>query len=125
MSEHFEKVPHRVHLFKDQRSGLEGWKEHYFSTIRRHLRGKDSHVYNVTVPSLQTVLGREVLCKSTLTLKIAATNKSAHACLVIYGLTDAEAPLPLNNLVTTITATMNNNTVSENMTDAFQCYFGW
>ena len=29
-----------------------------------------SHVYNVTVPSLETIISREVLWKSTVTLKI-------------------------------------------------------
>ena len=34
-----------------------------------------------------------------------------------YGVTDALAPFPLHSLVTTMTATINNNTISQNMMD--------
>ena len=34
-----------------------------------------------------------------------------------YGVTDALAPFPLHSLVTTVTATINNNTLSPNMMD--------
>jgi hypothetical protein len=62
-----------------------------------------SHVYNVTVPSLETFISREVLWQSTATLKISAdtpANKPVGQYLVNYGVTDALAPFPLHHLVT-------------------------
>jgi len=79
-----------------------------------------SHVYNVTVPSLETIISREVLWQSTITLKIttkAGTTKPAGQYLVNYGVTDALAPFPLHHLVTQMTTTINNNTVSMNVQD--------
>jgi hypothetical protein len=70
-----------------------------------------AHVYNVAVPSLETVISREVLWESTITLKITGINKPTNEFLVNYGVTDALAPFPLHHLVNTMTATINNNTV--------------
>ena len=74
-----------------------------------------AHVYNVAVPSLETVISREVLWKSTITLKITGTNKPANEFLVNYGVTDALAPFPLHHLVNTMTATINNHIISMNV----------
>ncbi|MFM7981693.1 MAG: phage major capsid domain-containing protein, partial [Candidatus Fonsibacter sp.] len=74
-----------------------------------------NHVYNVAVPSLETIISREVLWKSTVTLKIAATTRSAGYYVVNYGVTDALAPFPLHSLVNVMSATINNNTVSFNV----------
>ena len=74
-------------------------------------------MYNVTVPSLETIISREVLWQSTVTLKIATANKHATDFAVNYGVTDALARFPLHNLVTTMTATINNNTISQNVMD--------
>ena len=68
-----------------------------------------SHVYNVTVPSLETIISREVLWQSTVTLKIttkAGTTKPAGQYLVNYGVTDALAPFPLHHLVTQMSTTV-------------------
>ena len=74
-----------------------------------------NHVYNVTVPSLDTIISREVLWRSTVTLKLTVTNKAASALAVNYGVTDALAPFPLNSLVNVMSVTINNNAVSQNM----------
>ena len=73
-----------------------------------------SHVYSITVPSLETVISREVLWQSTVALKITDknNNKPNGMFLVNYGVTDALAPFPLHQLVSTMTTTINNNTVS-------------
>jgi hypothetical protein len=77
-----------------------------------------AHVYNITVPSLETVISREVLWQSTVTLKITGNgNKPPGQFLVNYGVTDALAPFPLHSLVTNMTTTINNNTVSMNVQD--------
>jgi hypothetical protein len=65
-----------------------------------------AHVYNITVPSLETVISREVLWQSTVTLKITGQNKPNGQFLVNYGVTDALAPFPLHSLVTNMTTTI-------------------
>ena len=76
-----------------------------------------AHVFNVTVPSLETIISREVLWKSTVILHITGVNKPASEFLLNYGVTDALAPFPLHSLVSTMTATINNNTVYMNVQD--------
>ena len=122
MSETFEKV-----LVKDDRLGcitskvkfqvLKGGQNITCQPFKAISETKASHVYNVTVPSLETIISREVLWKSTVTLKITGTGKGPNEFLVNYGVTDALAPFPLHSLVTTMTATINNNTISQNMMD--------
>ena len=122
MSETFEKV-----LVKDDRLGcitskvkfqvLKGGQNITCQPFTAISQTNASHVYNVTVPSLETIISREVLWKSTVTLKITNTGKSANEFAVNYGVTDAQAPFPLHSLVTTMTATINNNTISQNMMD--------
>ena len=122
MSETFEKV-----LVKDDRLGcitskvkfqvLKGGQNITCQPFTAISQTNASHVYNVTVPSLETIISREVLWRSTVTLKISHPNKDPNEFAVNYGVTDALAPFPLHSLVTTMTATINNNTVSQNMAD--------
>ena len=58
-----------------------------------------------------------MLWKSTVTLNITGAGKGANEFLINYGITDALAPFPLHSLVTTMTATINNNPISQNMMD--------
>ena len=94
MSETFEKV-----LVKDDRLGCITSKVKYqmfkggqnitsqpFKAISETV---SSHVYNVTVPSLETIISREVLWKSTITLKISNPTKDPNEFCVNYGVTDA------------------------------------
>jgi hypothetical protein len=82
-----------------------------------------SHVFNIAVPSLETVISREVLWESTLTLRIEGNMNGANQVkpdnmfLVNYGVTDALSAFPLHSLVATMTATINNNTVAMNVAD--------
>ena len=122
MSETFEKV-----LVKDDRLGcitskvkfqvLKGGQNITSQPFKAISETKASHVYNVTVPSLETIISREVLWRSTVTLKITAANKADSDFAVNYGVTDALAAFPLHSLVSTMTATINNNTISQNMQD--------
>ena len=73
-------------------------------------------MYNIVVPSLETVIDRRVNWTSTVTLEINATC-AADKQPVNYGVRDALAPFPLHQLVNTMTATINNNTVSMNTKD--------
>ena len=122
MAETFEKIS-----MKDDRLGcitpkvklqvLKGGQNITCQPFKAISETKASHVYNVTVPSLETIISRDVLWQSTVTLKITTTSKAAADFAVNYGVTDALAPFPLHSLVTTMTATINNNTISQNMMD--------
>ena len=68
-------------------------------------------VFNVVVPSLETILCRYVMMQATLTLKISGT-KSPVEWLVNYGVTDALGPFPLNSIINNMQVSINNNTVS-------------
>ena len=68
-----------------------------------------AQVFNLTVPSLETIISREVLWRSTVTLRITGSYKPNSEFLVNYGVTDALAAFPLHSLVSTMTTTINNN----------------
>ena len=74
-----------------------------------------NRVYNVTVPSLETIISREVLWTTNVTLKISNPNKGASEFAINYGVTDALAAFPLHSLVNVMTVTINNNTVTQNI----------
>ena len=76
-----------------------------------------AHVFNIAVPSLETVIQREVLWASTVTIAITGANKPVGEYLVNYGVTDALSAFPLHSLVQNMTCTINNNTVSMNVAD--------
>jgi hypothetical protein len=76
-----------------------------------------NRLFNVAVPSLETIISREVLWSSTITLRIEGNNKPANQYLINYGVTDALAPFPLHALVGTMTCNINNNTVAMNMSE--------
>ena len=76
-----------------------------------------AHVFNIAVPSLETVIQREVLWASTVTTAITSANKPVGEYLVNYGVTDALSAFPLHSLVQNMTCTINNNTVSMNVAD--------
>ena len=94
MSETFEKV-----LVKDDRLGcitskvkfqvFKGGQNITCQPFTAISATPASHVYTVTVPSLETIISREVLWKSTVTLKITTTGKAASEFAVNYGVTDA------------------------------------
>jgi hypothetical protein len=82
-------------------------------------------IWNIQVPSESIVIGRDALISAqvTTTLTIgSATLGSPNAVPVgvlamNYGATDAYAPFPLNSLFSTLTAQINNTTVSTNLID--------
>ena len=108
MSETFKKI-----LVKDDRLGcikpkikfqvLKGGQNITSQPFKAISETKASHVCNVTVPSLETVISREVLWQSTVILKITTTSNPLEDFAVNYGVTDALAPFPLHSLVTTMT----------------------
>ena len=75
-----------------------------------------SHTYSVQVPSEQVIISREVMWSSTVTFKITGVPANAEF-LVNLGTTEAFAPFPLNQMIETMSSTINNNTVSMNVKD--------
>lgn len=75
-----------------------------------------SHTYNVQVPSETTIIDRRVLWNSTVRLSIVGTPAIGQTN-VNYGITDALGPFPLHQLVSVMTAQINNNSVSLNVRD--------
>ena len=73
-----------------------------------------AHVFNIAVPSLETIIDREVLWTCDLTFRIETPNKTnatgnqgfEHMYAVNYGVTDSLAPFPLHQLVSTMTASI-------------------
>ncbi|MFN9917077.1 MAG: phage major capsid domain-containing protein, partial [Pirellulaceae bacterium] len=68
------------------------------------------------VPSLETILDRRIMWQSTVTLRIVA-NTANNFQAIGYATRDCLAPFPLHQLCTSMSATINNNTVSVNMND--------
>ena len=61
-------------------------------------------MYSVAVPSLEKIISREVLWKSTVALRISTTALTGRFA-VKYGVTNALAPFPLHSLVNVMSAT--------------------
>ena len=73
-------------------------------------------VFNIQVPSEQTIIDRRVLLQTELTLSVETSNvKDNNGCY--YGVWSALASFPLHQLMTVLSATINNNTVSINIRD--------
>ena len=123
MSDTFEKI-----LVKDDRLGcitpkvkfqvFKGGQNVTCQPYKAISETTANHVYNVTVPSLETIISREVLWQSTVTLRISNPNKDASEFAVNYGVTDALAPFPLHSLVSVMSCTINNNTVNLNVQES-------
>jgi hypothetical protein len=73
-------------------------------------------VFNIQVPSEQTIIDRRVLLQTELTLTCESSpTKDNNGCY--YGFYSALASFPLHQLMTVMSATINNNTVSINIRD--------
>ena len=122
MSDTFEKI-----LVKDDRIGaitdkikyavLKGGMNVTSQTFPAISNNTSSLVFNCPVPSLETIVSREVLWESEFTFRINTANKPADQYAINYGVTDALAPFPAHSLLNTISATINNNTVTLNMAE--------
>ena len=75
-----------------------------------------SVTFNIQTPSEQTVISREILWASTVEFAVTGV-PAAGAHLIDYGVDTALAPFPLHQLTNTMTATINNNSVSMNTRD--------
>ena len=129
-SSDFERI-----LIKDDRIGcitdkikygvLKGGQNITSQTFNAISSSTSAHVFNIAVPSLETIIDREVLWTCDLTLKIETPNRIIagqvtsfeNMYAVNYGVTDALGPFPLHQLVNTMTSTINNNSISMNVQD--------
>ena len=75
-----------------------------------------SLVYNVQVPSLQTVIDRRVIFGAEFVLKITGT-PDAGVRLVELGSKDGLASFPLQRMMSTMTTTINSSSISTNIPD--------
>jgi hypothetical protein len=73
-------------------------------------------VFNVVVPSLETIVDRKVILKTTLILKIDGT-VAADKQLIAYGVRDVLGVLPMHSMMNSLSVTINNNTVTSNVRD--------
>jgi len=83
-------------------------------------------VFNIQVPSEQTLIDRRVLLQTDLQLVVTSRQCNLSSGVIAqpsvqtgchYGLTSGLGPYPLHSLMTVASATINNNTVSINMKD--------
>ena len=89
-----------------------------------------AHTFNVSVPSLETIISREIVWTCDLTLRIECKRDDVPSLNYIYpvnhGVTDALGPFPLHQLAQTMTATINNNnSVSMHVHDVFLRFCEW
>ena len=73
-------------------------------------------VWNVQVPSEQTIIDRRVLLNATIDVTVTTANGMANST-VAYGVNAALASFPIHQCMTTLSATINNNTVTCNIDD--------
>jgi len=87
------------------------------STYNAISASASSMVFNIQVPSEQTLIDRRVLLRSTVILKMSAVGTPANAMPMNYGYSDALSAFPLHQLFSVMTSTINNNSVSINIRD--------
>jgi len=77
--------------------------------------GANSCIYNIQVPSLETHVDRAVLWTATVTLRVTGVSQAGVSQLLSYGNRDCLGPFPLHSMCQSMTATINNNTISCNI----------
>jgi hypothetical protein len=96
---------------------LSGSAQNTFQNFGATSQNTSTITYNVQVPSMSTVIDRNVLQKSTETIQILIANVPVNELAFDYGDKDALQAFPLNSLITTQTATINNTSVTTNLQD--------
>jgi len=83
-------------------------------------KSNSSVTWNIQLPSESTVFSRRIMIEVTMKLVMTATfadTAPVGSYLFNYGYSSALSPFPFQSLCNTIQATINNNTVSQNMRD--------
>jgi len=76
-----------------------------------------SMIFNIVAPSVETILDRRIMMKATCILRIDIQNRLPNTQPVNYGITDALAPFPLNQLIQNIQCSINNNNITLQQSD--------
>jgi len=74
-------------------------------------------VFNVQIPSEQTIIDRRVLLTSTVSVIITVPGVTEGNCILNLGQSDGMQCFPLHSLFSVISATINNTTVTTNIAD--------
>ncbi len=74
-------------------------------------------IYNIQVPSMSTIIDRNLMQRATIATQITCANVPVGNLCFNYGYTDSIQAFPLNSLVTTQSATINNTTLTCNLQD--------
>jgi hypothetical protein len=77
----------------------------------------NSIIYNIVVPSEAIAIDRCILMRQTINLTIQVANVPPGHIAFCYGVTDSFQAFPLNALMKTVNATINNCSVSTNVQD--------
>jgi hypothetical protein len=83
-------------------------------------KSTSSITFNIQLPSESTVFSRRVMLEVEMTVQIIGTINPASpngTVLFNYGYSSALGPFPFQSCCNTVQATINNNTVSQNMKD--------
>lgn len=114
----------QTYLVKDNRLNVKsmlnyevfkGGQNVTYSEIRSTSASDSQHVFNVIVPSQNTLIDRNVRWEASIAFQFTLTSTSVAAGVYerpVWGQTMGIQPFPLNQLCTTMTATINNNSVS-------------
>ena len=89
----------------------------YMEFNSQQANGNTQIQYNVTVPSIETVVAREFLMETAVRLRIdfdTTKDWAANQVLFSYGKTNSLQNFPVNSLFTTVQSNINNATVSVN-----------
>nr|WPF46418.1 MAG: putative major capsid protein [Lake Baikal virophage 1] len=83
-------------------------------------KSNSSITFNIQLPSESTVFSRRLMVEVDMTVQIQASFSATApngSCLFNYGYSSSLGPFPFQSLCNTVQATINNNTVSQNMRD--------
>lgn len=96
-----------------------GASQNTYQSFNATTKSPSQMSFNVSIPSENTILDRNVLIQATykITITIPANTTVANDIVFQYGLTDAFQAFPINSSITSMNATINNTNVSINSQD--------
>jgi len=109
----------RISMIKDTLpfGVMGGSAQNTYQTFPSNSSSPSSLIFNVQVPSMSTAIDREVLIQTTINFTIKCTDVPDEDLAINYGYSDALQAFPFNSLISTVSATINNTTMSLNQMD--------
>ena len=125
MSDSFEKLLikyDRLHCTSKIKYGVVTGAQSLTSQSFKAISSSPSScVFNIAVPSLETIISREIMIGATVTIAISINGtKPAGEMPLNIGVTDALNSFPLLRAMNNVTVNINNNSVSTNMSDVLE-----